>query len=169
MAVAAQPYFLARIVSVRASGNTIEVLVQTEKSSEYDSLAESTPQFSLSENGAPQQVQIETLPQANEVSRTVILADLSKSLSRQQFADFKRAAQDFVAGLKANDLVALITFHRKVRRELNFTADRELLKKKIAGLRQQGRRTMLYEALLEAHKMLRDAPPRRAIIVYTDG
>jgi hypothetical protein len=168
----AQPYLASRIVSIRSDDtNRIEIIVRTEKSGEFDAITPDTqPQFTITENGRIQNpVHSELLPQSSQVSRTVLLADLSYSLTRRQFADFKRAATDFVGRLKPGDLVALITFHRRVYRELNFTGDRELLKKRIAGLRQTGRRTMLYDALIEAHKMLRDVPDRKAIVVYTDG
>lgn len=149
----------------------IEITVRSEKSGEFDAITpENTPQFTLTENGRNlTSVQSEAVPQHSQVSRTVILADLSYSLTRRQFADFKRAATDFVARLNPGDLVALVTFHRRVYRELNFTGDRDLLRKRIAALRQSGKRTMLYDALIEGHKMLRDVPERRAIVVYTDG
>lgn len=168
----AQPYLSSRIVSVRsAETGRIEITVRSEKSGEFDAITpDNAPQFAVTENGRAQSsVQSELLPQHSQVSRTVILADLSHSLTRRQFADFKRAATDFVGRLKPGDLVALVTFHRRVYRELNFTGDRELLKKRVAALRQTGRRTMLYDALIEAHKMLRDVPDRKAIVVYTDG
>ncbi|MFZ5630504.1 MAG: FHA domain-containing protein [Spirochaetota bacterium] len=168
----AQPYLASRIVSVRsAETGRLEITVRSEKSGEFDAITpDNAPQFTVTENGRAQSpVQSELLPQNNQVSRTVILADLSYSLTRRQFADFKRAATDFVSRLKPGDLVALVTFHRRVYRELNFTGDRELLKKRISALRQTGKRTMLYDALIEAHKMLRDVPDRKAIVVYTDG
>lgn len=171
-ALLAQPYLASRIVSVRSSdAGRVDINIRSEKSGEFDAITpDNAPQFTLTENGRPQSlVQTELLPQNNQVSRTVILADLSHSLTRRQFADFKRAATSFVDRLKSGDLVALVTFHRRVYRELNFTGDRALLKKRISGLRQTGKRTMLYDALIEAHKMLRDVPDRRAIVVYTDG
>jgi len=170
--LSAQPYISSRIVSVRSTeGRRVEITVRSEKSGEFDAITpDNAPQFTVAENGRVQSlVQSELLPQTSQVSRTVILADLSYSLTRRQFADFKRAATDFVSRLKPGDLVALIIFHRRVYRELNFTADRELLRKRIAALRQTGQRTMLYDAIIEAHRMLRDAPDRKAIIVYTDG
>ncbi len=154
-----------------ADTGRIEIIVRSEKSGEFDAITpDSTPQFVVAENGQVQSsVRSELLVQNSQVSRTVILADLSHSLTRKQFADFKRAATDFTDRLKPGDLVSLVTFHRRVYRELNFTGDRNLLKKRIAQLRQTGRRTMLYDALLEAHKMLRDVADRKAIVLYTDG
>lgn len=167
----AQPYFSGRVVAVKSTeSGRIEIQVREEKSGEFDAITpENPPGFTVRENGRVQNTKVELLPQANEVSRTVILADLSFSLTRRQFRDFKRAAIDFVKKLKPGDLVSLVTFHRRVYRELNFTGDRELLQKRIANLQQVGKKTMLYDALLEAHKMLRDMSPRKAIVVYTDG
>lgn len=169
---AAQPYLSSRIVSVRATETgSIEAIIRTEKSGEFDAITpENQPVFTIRENGIEKKgVRGEALPGNDQVSRTVMLADLSRSLTRRQFADYKRAATDFVDRLKAGDLVALVTFHRKVVRELDFTGDRELLKRRIRNLKQTGRRTMLYDALVEAHKMLRGEAPRKAILVYTDG
>ncbi len=162
----------SRIDSIRAlDAGQIEIRIVTEKTSDFDTnAAEPLTAFRLSENGIAQNsLQSEEIPGRPETSRTVILADLSRSLSRRQFADFKRAALSFIDKLKPGDLVALITFHRRVHRELNFTADRELLRRKINGMKQTGNRTMLYDAILEAHKMLRDVPDRKAIMLYTDG
>lgn len=169
--VQAQPYLSGRIVAVKSTDSgRIEIHLREEKSGEFDAITpENPPAFTVSENGRVQTSKVELLPPAKEVSRTVILADLSFSLTRRQFSDFKRAAIDFVKKLKPGDLVSLVTFHRRVYRELNFTSDRELLEKRIANLKQVGKKTMLYDALLEAHKMLRDVSPRKAIVVYTDG
>jgi VWFA-related protein len=149
----------------------IEIRVVTEKTSDFDAnAAEPLTSFRLRENGVQQDsLQSEELQGRSESSRTVILADLSPSLSRRQFANFKQAALSFIDKLKPGDLVALITFHRRVYRELNFTADRDLLRRKINAMKQTGNRTMLYDAILEAHKMLRDVPDRKAIMLYTDG
>jgi hypothetical protein len=170
--LSAQPYLASRIVSIRSDESSrVEIIVRSEKSGEFDAITpDATAQFTVTENGRIQNsLRAEVLPQTTEVSRTVILADLSYSLSRRQFANYKRAAAAFIDRLKPKDLVALLTFHRRVQRVLNFTGDRELIRKRIAALRQTGRRTMLYDALIEAHRMLRDAPGWRAIVVYTDG
>lgn len=148
----------------------IEIRVVTEKTGDFDAqAAEALTAFRLRENGVEQNSLQSEEVQRTQTSRTVILADLSRSLSRRQFANFKQAALSFVDKLKPGDLVALITFHRRVYRELNFTSDRELLRRKISGLKQTGKRTMLYDAILEGHKMLRDVPERKAIMLYTDG
>lgn len=170
--ISAQPFLSSRIVGVRSTETgRVEITVRSEKSGEFDAITpDNAPKFTVSENGHDQSpVHSELLPQNSQVSRTVILADLSYSLTRRQFADFKRTVTDFVERLKPGDLVALVTFHRRVYRELNFTSNRELLKQRIAALRQRGKRTMLYDALIEAHKMLRDVPDRKAIVVYTNG
>lgn len=162
----------SRIESVRAlDAGQIEIRVVTEKTGDFDAnAAEPLTAFRLRENGIAQNsLQSEEVQGRPESSRTVILADLSPSLSRRQFANFKQAALAFIDKLKPGDLVALITFHRRVYRELNFTSDRELLRRKIHAMKQTGNRTMLYDAILEAHKMLRDVPDRKAIMLYTDG
>lgn len=162
----------SRIDSIRATGSgQIEIRVVTEKTSDFDAPgSESAQAFKLRENGIAQDsLSAEPFEVRQEASRTVILADLSRSLSRRQFANFKNAALAFIGKLKPGDLVALITFHRRVSRELNFTGDRELLRRKISDLKQTGNRTMLYDAILEGHKMLRDTPQRKAIMLYTDG
>lgn len=161
----------SRINSIRAlDAGQIEIRVITEKISDFDANAtEPLTGFKLRENGVAQDSLQSEEFQRSEASRTVILADLSRSLNARQFANFKQAALSFIDKLKPGDLVALITFHRRVYRELNFTADRDLLRRKINGLKQTGNRTMLYDAMLEAHKMLRDVPDRKAIMLYTDG
>ena len=127
----------SRLDSVRTlESGQIEIRLISEKAGDFDSEPAGAAAFKLRENGIAQEsLSIEKLPALNETSRTVILADLSRSLGRRQFANFKKAALAFVDKLKPGDLVALITFHRKVYREVNFTADKELLKRKISGLR----------------------------------
>ncbi|MBV6494529.1 MAG: hypothetical protein LDLANPLL_02562 [Turneriella sp.] len=159
-----------RITGIKADASgQIEIYIASTKAADYDGdLA--TPSFRVRENGVEQSsLKVTTLPEKEFSSRTVLLADLSKSLSKKQFDTFKKASLAFINKLKPNDTVALISFHSKVRRELNFTSDRELLKKRIRALKRHGARTMLYEALLEAHKMLADAPARKAVVLYTDG
>lgn len=170
-AVAAQPIVTSRIQSVKADGaGQIEIRVVSERAGAFDPNGDSPPAFNIRENGVRQEsLRIETLPPQNDTSRTVILADLSLSLTPKQFASFKRAAVQFIDKLKPGDLAGLVTFERRVFRELNFTADHALLKKRIQNLKQRGRRTMLYDALIEAHKMLDGATERKAILVYTDG
>lgn len=167
----AQPVITSRIQSVKAAGaGHIELSVISERAGAFDPNTDAVPAFTLRENGVRQDsLKIESLPAQNDTSRTVILADLSLSLTPKQFLVFKKAALQFIDKLKPGDLAGLVTFERKVVRELNFTADHALLKKRIQGLKQRGRRTMLYDALIEAHKMLDGAKDRKAILVYTDG
>jgi len=161
----------ARITGVRTlETGKIEIGVALDTPGDFESGTESTPTFRVRENGVVQDsLFVEPLNQEENISRTVLLADVSRSLSRKQFAAFKRAALAFVDRLKPGHRVALIVFHSKVYRELNFTSDRELLRKRILRLKQSGRRTMLYDALVEAHKMLEGTRERRAIVLYTDG
>ncbi len=161
----------ARITGVKTlETGRIEIRLVHEKTGDFDAAEAVTGAFKLRENGIAQNsLAVEAVPARETISRTIILADLSRSLSRRQFANFKRAALAFADRLKPGDTAALVTFHRKVYRELNFTSDRELLKKRIRALKQTGNRTMLYDALIEAHKMLADAPMRKAIVLYTDG
>lgn len=162
--------FPTRIVGVKTlETGKVEIRLAHEKAGDYDPGEIATPAFRLRENGIEQTPEALTLPERQTASRTVIVADLSRSLSRRQFANFKQAALAFADRLKPGDMIALVTFHRKVYRELNFTSDRELLKKRIRALKQTGSRTLLYDALIEAHKMLADAPMRKAVVVYTDG
>ncbi len=170
-ALAAQGFHNARITAVKQLGDgriEARVIAGTLGDNETPA-AEVASSFKLKENGVPQDsLRVEPVG-AEASSRTVLLADLSRSLSRRQFADFKHAALAFVDRLKPGDAVALVTFDRKVYRQLNFTSDKEVLKARIRKLRQTGSRTMLYDAIVEAHKMLRDLPQQRAIVVYTDG
>ena len=171
LALSAQGYHSARITALKQLGDgRIEAHVQA---ATLGDAPEATPEilssFKLKENGITQDTLSVERADSEAGSRTVLLADLSRSLSRKQFADYKKAALAFVDRLKSGDLVALVTFDRRVYRQVNFTSDREVLKSHIRKLRQNGSRTMLYDAILEAHKMLRDAPQQRAIVVYTDG
>jgi hypothetical protein len=171
-ALAAQPEIRYHIKSIQtAAAGRIDVTLLAERVGDFDIQETDRPVFRLRENGIIQQATV--APQLNNPnespSRTVILADISRSVSHRQLANFKAAAIRFVKKLKPNDTVALITFHQRVRRELNFTNDHALLEKRITNLRRAGSRTMLYDALIEAHKMLADAPRRKAILVYTDG
>lgn len=171
VALSAQAYHNARITSLKQLGDgRIEARVQAATTGEAEPGAnEVAASFKLKENGVLQESLSVEKADAETGSRTVLLADLSRSLSRRQFADYKKAALTFVERLRPGDMVALVTFDRRVYRLVNFTSDREILKSRIRRLRQSGSRTMLYDAVLEAHKMLRDVPQQRAIVVYTDG
>ena len=171
LALAAQGFHNARITGVKQLGDgRIEARVVAATLGDAETpAADLVSSFKLKENGVTQD-SLRVEPATTEASsRTVLLADLSRSLTRRQFADYKHAALAFVDRLKSGDAVALVTFDRKVYRQLNFTSDKEILKAAIRKLRQTGSRTMLYDAIVEAHKMLREVPQQRAIVVYTDG
>lgn len=171
LALSAQGYHNARITSLKQLGDgRIEARVQAATTGDAaESANDVAATFKLKENGVTQDSLKVEKAESESGSRTVLLADLSRSLHRRQFADYKKAALAFVDRLKPGDQVALVTFDRRVFRTANFTSDRELLKNKIRQLKQTGSRTMLYDAILEAHKLLRDVPQQRAIVVYTDG
>lgn len=109
-------------------------------------------------------------PVARTTPLTMVLAlDTSNSMRGEPLEALKAAATRFIDGLGPNDRLALYTFSGDVALAQDYTADRDLLKARVAGL-STSEATALYEAVYQAAGHLDAAAPgRKAVVVLTDG
>jgi Mg-chelatase subunit ChlD len=106
----------------------------------------------------------------------VFLIDITKALSRQQFAMVKDAVRAWIAWIESlgpTDRAAIVTFGSSVNTIQDFTADKRALNLALDGLAPIDMRTSLYRGLVQAIDLSRrldsSLPLRRAIVVLTDG
>lgn len=98
----------------------------------------------------------------------VLLIDTSSSVTRE-LEDFKHAAMNFAARLDPNDQLSLIKFDDKVELVMDWTTNRNALKRAMNRL-TTGMFTNFHDALwLAAKDQLDRITGRKAIIVLTDG
>lgn len=82
----------------------------------------------------------------------------------------KAVVEHFAAQIDPTvDEIALFTFDRALRQEVDFTNDRVRIHGALGGVSSWGL-TSLYDAIAETARQLGDRPaPRRAVVVITDG
>ena len=98
----------------------------------------------------------------------VLLIDTSSSVTRE-LEDFKQAATNFAARLDPNDQLSLIKFDDKVELVMDWTTNRNALRRALNRL-TTGMFTNFNDALwLSARDQLNRVTGRKAIIVLTDG
>lgn len=98
----------------------------------------------------------------------VLLIDTSDSVTRE-LDDFKAAALRFVNQLDPEDKICLIQFDDKVKLVLDWTSNRNSIKRSL-NLLQPGFFTKFNDALyLAAKEQLGKVTGRKAVIVLTDG
>jgi Ca-activated chloride channel homolog len=98
----------------------------------------------------------------------VLLLDTSSSVTRE-LEDFKQAASNFAARLDANDQISVIRFDDKVELVLDWTTNRNALRRALNRV-STGRFTNFNDALwLTLRDQLSRVQGRKAIIVLTDG
>ena len=98
----------------------------------------------------------------------ILLIDTSSSVTKE-IEDFKNAAQNFGAKLNPTDQLSLIKFDDKVELIMDWTANRNALKRGLNRL-STGMFTHFYDALwLAARDQFKPITGRKAIIVLTDG
>jgi len=125
--------------------------------------------FQLTEDGnRVDRFDLKTVEQARSPLTLALALDVSSSMRGTAINEAKAAAAEFVAGLGADDRVALFTFGTEVTRLQDFTADKAVLQEKIAGL-EAGGTTALYEAIYQAASAVAPLTGRRAFVILTDG
>ena len=114
-------------------------------------------------------VRVENITTDDLPFATVLVIDVSSSMSGLPIAQAKIAARQFVESIGANDPVAIVTFGSEARLALDYTTDKSLLLQTIDNLAVGGR-TALYDAAVLGIEVAADAPiPRRAVILLSDG
>ncbi len=100
----------------------------------------------------------------------VLALDTSGSISPADAQRTRALADALLTALPPGSEVALLTFDDQSRIVVPRTASAAALKAGLATIRISGRYTALYDALYEASRYLRNAPPaRRAVVLVTDG
>jgi Ca-activated chloride channel homolog len=131
----------------------------------------SAEDFSVFEDGHPQQVSF--FSRADTPLAVSLLIDTSSSME-ERLPLAQRAAMDFIAKLRPDDLAEVVDFDSRIQVLQSFTSDRHLLENAIARTRAGGS-TALYNAVYIALKQLKARPQndnevrRQVIVVLSDG
>ena len=122
--------------------------------------------FEVSEDGVKQE--ITDFGDAELPIHVVLMLDVSGS-TRFKLEDIQGAALNFVAQLRAQDRVMVVSFDEQVRVDAEFTNERETLMRAILRTRSGGG-TRLVDAMdLALTERLNKIQGRKAIVVFTDG
>jgi len=99
----------------------------------------------------------------------LLVMDISGSmLYAGKLDDAKAAAKEFVNQLRPADRIGLMAFHTEIFYVQPITTDRDLIFSAIDGLKGD-QDTVMYDALLEATKILGEVKGRKGIVAITDG
>jgi len=121
--------------------------------------------FNLHEDGAKQEVVF--FGTVNEPFHVVLMLDTSAS-TQEKLGQIQSAANAFLAQLKPDDRVKIISFDDAVHNLCDFTNDRNELRQAI-NQTSPGQGTKLYDAVTLAIRELRPIRGRKSIVLFTDG
>ncbi len=106
--------------------------------------------------------------EAERVPLTVVLVlDTSGSMN-QSMRFLQEAVLNFVYKLEEVDTAMVVSFNDSVKGSAEFTGDLDRLERIVDGLQPWGG-TSLYDAIHYSLNRIRDAPGRKAVIVFSDG
>ncbi|MFZ5903224.1 MAG: VWA domain-containing protein [Chloroflexota bacterium] len=126
--------------------------------------------FTLAEDS--QQVTVLSADLATDAPISLILLlDTSGSMVGSGITAAKAAASNFIAGLGADDRVAVVTFDNTVQTRIDFTTDHRAARDEVSLIdATRGAGTCLYDAAYQAVQMTATVPSgRRAVVLFTDG
>jgi hypothetical protein len=108
---------------------------------------------------------------AQELPAVVALTiDTSGSIRPELLDQIKQLASGVLAALPSGSEVAVFSFNDQSTMVLERTSDGAAVEQAVQALQRGGRFTALYDALFDASRYLKEAPPaRKAIILVTDG
>jgi hypothetical protein len=96
--------------------------------------------------------------------------DTSGSIRPELLDQIKQLATQVLESLPSGSQVAVFGFNDQSSLVLERTSDAEAVQQAVQGLQRAGRYTALYDALYDASRYLKEAPPaRKAILLVTDG
>jgi VWFA-related protein len=125
----------------------------------------------LFEDGVPQDVDYFREASSDEAERVpltvVLVLDTSGSMN-QSMRFLQEAVLNFVYKLEEVDTAMVVSFNESVKGSAEFTGDLDRLERIVDGLQPWGG-TSLYDAIHYSLNRIRDAPGRKAIIVFSDG
>jgi len=99
-----------------------------------------------------------------------LVLDTSGSVGAPELERTRKLTLDILQNLPAGSEVAVLTFDDQSRVVQPRTSVAEEVRKALTGIRIAGRYTALHDALYDASRYLREAPPgRKAIVLVTDG
>jgi len=131
----------------------------------------STDDIALYEDGVQQDVDYFREASSDEAERVpltvVLVLDTSGSMN-QSMRFLQEAVLNFVYKLEEVDTAMVVSFNESVKGSAEFTGDLDRLERIVDGLQPWGG-TSLYDAIHYSLNRIRDAPGRKAIIVFSDG
>lgn len=108
--------------------------------------------------------------QARDPKHIVLLVDASKSLSSEDFQTQIAGVKNFIKSLNKYDKVAMIAFHDESSIRCGYSNSRRQALECIDSIKQNGKNTVLHDALREAYNLAMTHPEaRNYVILFTDG
>ena len=130
-----------------------------------------TDDVELFEDGILQKVDYFREASSDEAERVplsvVLVLDTSGSM-KDSIRFLQEAVLNFVYKLEEVDTAMVVSFNESVKGSAEFTGDLDRLERFVDGLQAWGG-TSLYEAIHYSLNRIRDAPGRKAVIVFSDG
>lgn len=121
--------------------------------------------FELKDNGVLQDVAL-VAAETRPVQATLVF-DTSSSVAGPKLTALRAAGEAFLAGLRASDEAALMSFGEEVSRPVEPTRDRARVREALAELEPEGA-TAVFDALYAA-LALADPRGRSLVVLFTDG
>ena len=115
-------------------------------------------------------VKVTDLNECGDRLNLVFCIDSSKSISKPFLKSIKDSALDIMGSTGSGDRVAIYRFNDNVSLLSNFTLNRPDLTASIKSVDRHGTKTLLYNSIYDAMKLLVDGETaNRAVVVFTDG
>ena len=156
---------------------TLDLVVTDAKGDYVTDLKQS--EIRLFEDGQPHGIDFFGASSQREPNRPlacVLALDLSGSITKQEVAVQREAAQRFVGLVRPESLFAVVGFNHEVRVVQKFTSDPKAVGKAFDRVGETGGSTRIFDTLDQAVTMLSKAPVarggrrlRRVVVVITDG
>jgi len=132
-----------------------------------------TKDVELFENGVKQEVsyfrEASSIGDPSErVPLSVILVLDTSGSMKDNMRFLQEAVLNFVYKLEEVDSALVVSFNESVKGSAEFTGDTDRLERFVEGLQAWGG-TSLYDAIHYSLGRIKDAPGRKAIVVFTDG
>jgi len=132
-----------------------------------------TKDVELFENGVKQEVsyfrEASSIGDPSErVPLSVILVLDTSGSMKDNMRFLQEAVLNFVYKLEEVDTALVVSFNESVKGSVEFTGDTDRLERFVDGLQAWGG-TSLYDAIHYSLGRIRDAPGRKALIVFSDG
>jgi hypothetical protein len=110
---------------------------------------------------------------AGEGVAYIFCVDISRSLSKADFAEVRAALGRWIAGMGPRDRAAVLAFGEESRLVTDFTANQEALRAALDALGPTDMKTVLYRGLNDALELSSrrdpELPSRRVLVMLSDG